>query len=219
MRVWIGSLASLSGLRIRRCPELQCTLQMQLDPKSWLWCRPATAAQIRPLVWELVYATGAAIKRRGGGRKKLPLELLIIPVPIPLLSHPVAHFSLILSKKSRGKPFLFFFGHPHSTQKFPGQGATPNPHHSSDPSHSNDNARSLTSRPLGNSGKPFKLIHLGHAGLWALSVTRRCPAHIEFHLIGQWVCTSTARKSSCEVQRDGESISDWRWGRRRWSLK
>ena len=29
----------------------------------WLWCRPAAAALIQPLAWELVYATGAALKR------------------------------------------------------------------------------------------------------------------------------------------------------------
>ena len=30
----------------------------------WLWCRPAAAAPIRPLAWELPYATGAALKKR-----------------------------------------------------------------------------------------------------------------------------------------------------------
>ena len=30
----------------------------------WLWCRPAAEALIRPLVWELPYATGVALKRR-----------------------------------------------------------------------------------------------------------------------------------------------------------
>ena len=28
----------------------------------WLWCRPAAAAQIRPLAWEIPYATGSARK-------------------------------------------------------------------------------------------------------------------------------------------------------------
>ena len=28
----------------------------------WLWCRPAAVAPIRPLAWELPYATGAALK-------------------------------------------------------------------------------------------------------------------------------------------------------------
>ena len=30
----------------------------------WLWCRLAAAPQIRPLAWELPYATGVAIKRK-----------------------------------------------------------------------------------------------------------------------------------------------------------
>ena len=28
----------------------------------WLWCRPAAAALIQPLAWELPYASGAALK-------------------------------------------------------------------------------------------------------------------------------------------------------------
>ena len=54
MRMWVQSLASLSGLRIQCCHKLQCRLQMQLRCSSdvvlpWLGCRPATAAPIRPL--------------------------------------------------------------------------------------------------------------------------------------------------------------------------
>ena len=30
----------------------------------WLWCRPAAAAPIRPLAWDRLYATGAALKRK-----------------------------------------------------------------------------------------------------------------------------------------------------------
>ena len=30
----------------------------------WLWWRPAAAAPIRPLAWELPYASGAALKRQ-----------------------------------------------------------------------------------------------------------------------------------------------------------
>jgi len=30
----------------------------------WLWHRPATAARIQPLAWELPYASGAALKRK-----------------------------------------------------------------------------------------------------------------------------------------------------------
>ena len=31
---------------------------------SWLWCRPAAAAQIRPLAGELPYAVREALKRK-----------------------------------------------------------------------------------------------------------------------------------------------------------
>ena len=38
----------------------------------WLWCRPTAAAPIRPLAWELPYASGAALKskkKNGNGRQ------------------------------------------------------------------------------------------------------------------------------------------------------
>ena len=76
MRMWVGSLASLSGLRIQHCCELWCRAQTRLGSSVavhcgvggrrgldllllWLWCRPAAAALIRPLAWELPYAMGA----------------------------------------------------------------------------------------------------------------------------------------------------------------
>ena len=35
------------------------------DPMlPWLWCRTAAAALIRPLAWELPYATSAAVKEK-----------------------------------------------------------------------------------------------------------------------------------------------------------
>ena len=30
----------------------------------WLWCKPAAAAPIRPLAWELSYAAGEALKKK-----------------------------------------------------------------------------------------------------------------------------------------------------------
>ena len=36
----------------------------------WLWCRPAAAAPIQPLAWELPYAAGTALKRQKEKRKK-----------------------------------------------------------------------------------------------------------------------------------------------------
>ena len=41
----------------------------------WLWHRPAAAAPIQPLAWELPYAAGVAIK---GKKKKIPLRKQII---------------------------------------------------------------------------------------------------------------------------------------------
>ena len=43
-----------------RCPRLaQWVKDLAL---SWLWCRPAAIAPIRPLAWEPPYATGEALK-------------------------------------------------------------------------------------------------------------------------------------------------------------
>lgn len=36
----------------------------------WPWCRPAVAALIKPLDWELSYTTGVTIKRRKKEKKK-----------------------------------------------------------------------------------------------------------------------------------------------------
>ena len=49
-----SSTAVSCGVGCRRGP----------DPEFlWLWCRPAAAALIQPLVWERPYAPGAALKR------------------------------------------------------------------------------------------------------------------------------------------------------------
>ena len=56
MRMWVQSLASLSGLRIWCCREL--------------WCRPAAVAPIGPLARELPYAADAALKKA----KKLKIK-------------------------------------------------------------------------------------------------------------------------------------------------
>ena len=63
MRTWVGSLVSLSELRIRHCHELWCRSQLWLDPALlWLWHRPAAAALIRPQAWEPPHAEGVAQK-------------------------------------------------------------------------------------------------------------------------------------------------------------
>ena len=57
MRLWVRSLASLSGLRIQICHELWCRSQAQLGSG-------VAVAPTRPLAWEPPYATGAALKRQ-----------------------------------------------------------------------------------------------------------------------------------------------------------
>ena len=67
IRTWVGSLASISGLRIWRCRELQCRSQTWLGSgvavSVWLWCRPVARASIQPLAWELPYAMGRALTK------------------------------------------------------------------------------------------------------------------------------------------------------------
>ena len=36
----------------------------------WLWCRPAAAAPIRPLAWELPCAAGPALKKKKEEKEK-----------------------------------------------------------------------------------------------------------------------------------------------------
>ena len=66
MRIWVLSLASLSGLKDLVLPQAADEItDAVLDPVLlWLWGRPGAAALIRPLAWELPYATGAAPKRQ-----------------------------------------------------------------------------------------------------------------------------------------------------------
>ena len=46
---------------------LSCGVGHTLDSDPillWPWCRPAAVALIGPLAWELLYASGAALKRK-----------------------------------------------------------------------------------------------------------------------------------------------------------
>ena len=65
-RVRVQSWASFSELRIQHCLELWYRSQTGLGSglMLWLWRRPSAVALIRPLAWELPYATGAALKSK-----------------------------------------------------------------------------------------------------------------------------------------------------------
>ena len=69
MRTWVPSLASLGGLRIWGCQDLQFGGHRRSSDLAllWLWRRLTAVAPIQPLVWELSYAAGTTLKKR---RKK-----------------------------------------------------------------------------------------------------------------------------------------------------
>ena len=67
----VGSLATLSGIRIWCCRETWCRSQMGLGYHVAVAVgRPVTAALIQPLDWEPLYAVGAALKRQKKKKKK-----------------------------------------------------------------------------------------------------------------------------------------------------
>ena len=70
------------GCRCDSDPALLCL---------WLWCRPAAAAQIRPLAWELPYAAGVALKKQE--RKKLSTSLLLHPNSVRVIRSQVTVFT------------------------------------------------------------------------------------------------------------------------------
>ena len=71
MRMCVRSLALLSGLSIRRCHELWCRLQSQLNPMLlWLGHWVVATAPIGPLTREPPYAAGAHKKMAKRQKKK-----------------------------------------------------------------------------------------------------------------------------------------------------
>ena len=56
---WLRTRLASMGIWFNPCPP-QWVKDLVL---LWLWHRPAASAPIRPLAWELPYATGVAIKK------------------------------------------------------------------------------------------------------------------------------------------------------------
>ena len=75
LRLGVGSLESLRGLRIRCCRELRCRSQTRLaSALPWLWCRSAATALIRRLAWEPPRAAGSALEKKTKYKKKKKKE-------------------------------------------------------------------------------------------------------------------------------------------------
>ena len=70
----------------------------------WLWFRQAATALIGPLVWELPYATGEALKNQKKKKKKKLGAWLCLGDPIQLTLVPAVcqSFSLYLSSRMAG---------------------------------------------------------------------------------------------------------------------
>ena len=65
MRMWVQSLALLSGLKIQRCPELWHRSQIQLGSHVAVAVVHASSySSDLTLSLELPYASGAALKRQ-----------------------------------------------------------------------------------------------------------------------------------------------------------
>ena len=58
---WPHSVGGESGVAVNCGIGRRCGLDPVL---LWLWCRPAAAAPIRCLTWELPYAAGMALKKK-----------------------------------------------------------------------------------------------------------------------------------------------------------
>ena len=120
MRMWVRSLASLSGLKILHCHKLQHRLH-SLDPVlPWLWHRPAAAAPIWPLAWELPSAAGVAVKKKrkeevrcccrggyGDEEKHMDLEH-IWGVELTWPEHGVCVWLVKKREKDRNQPRMMF---------------------------------------------------------------------------------------------------------------
>ena len=101
MRLWVLSLASLSGLRIRRC----CGVSLRHGSDLvllWLWGRLAATALIRPLPWEPPYAMGVALK--SGGKKKSDYKQYFLRSSLRPLAGADLRFLMCFSVFTQGLP-------------------------------------------------------------------------------------------------------------------
>ena len=87
VRMRVQTLALISGLGIRCCCSCRVNRRCSSDRALlWLWCRPAAAAPIRLLAWELPYAAAicrsyAAIKREEEKREREKIKNSFMEFP------------------------------------------------------------------------------------------------------------------------------------------
>ena len=75
-----------------------------LDPALlWLWCRPADAALIRPLAWELPYAVSADIKRQKKKTLNKFVLLIISKFKLTIIDQLLRYTSTELNSKCTKK--------------------------------------------------------------------------------------------------------------------
>ena len=99
MRLQVRSLALLSVLRIPSCQSCGVVQRHSSDPALlWLWSRLAATAPIRPLAWELPYATSRALKRQNKNKKEIHLlpQLATLLYPRPHINNMLALLDLPL---------------------------------------------------------------------------------------------------------------------------
>ena len=73
MRTRLGLSKFKCGLACQCSMSCGVGRRCMWDPAClWLWCRPAAAAPIQPLAWELPCAAAAALKRQNNNNKNLP---------------------------------------------------------------------------------------------------------------------------------------------------
>ena len=92
MKMWVQSLASLSGLNTQHYHELWCTHRCGSGPVLlWLWHRLVAAALILPLAWALPYATHASLKSK---KTKILVASLILLKSMSKILLSATHSSL-----------------------------------------------------------------------------------------------------------------------------
>ena len=129
-----------------------------------------------------------------------------------LLVHSTAVDSWVLLVSGHYKQYWYeystFFGHNCSMWKFPGR--VSNPHHSSDPNHSSNNAGSLTTRPPGNSWYNILiLVFCTHKHLFLLGVQPEVDLLSLLHIITYLILFGfITRQHVCKVMQKKKKINN-----------